>query len=43
MARSLSNVVDNLAEGIHRFKCKYGHDDKKFETAFLDTQTLKMI
>ena len=32
MARSLSNVVDNLAEGIHRIKCKYGHDDKKFET-----------
>ena len=23
MASSLSNIVDNLAEGIHRIKCKY--------------------
>ena len=32
MARSLSNLVNNLFEGIHRIKCKYGHDDKKYET-----------
>ena len=29
---SLSNLVNNLSEGIHRIKCKYGHDDKKCET-----------
>ena len=29
MASSLSNLVTNLFEGIHRIKCKYGHDDKK--------------
>ena len=23
MASSLSNLVDNLAEGIHKIKCKY--------------------
>ena len=28
MASSLSNLV-NLAEGIHKIKCKYGHDNKK--------------
>ena len=27
MASSLSNRVDNLAKGIHRIKCKYGHDN----------------
>ena len=29
MASSLSNLVNNLSEGIHRIKCKYGLDDKK--------------
>ena len=28
----LSNLVNNLSEGIHRIKCKFGHDDKKCET-----------
>ena len=32
MASSLSNLVDNLSEGIHRIKCKFGHDDKKCDT-----------
>ena len=32
MASSLSNLVNNLSEGIHRIKCKFGHDDKKCET-----------
>ena len=32
MARSLSNLVNNLSERIHRIKCKYGHNDKKCET-----------
>ena len=32
MARSLSNLVNNLGEVIHHIKCKYGHDDKKCET-----------
>ena len=32
MASSLSNLVNNLSEGIHKIKCKYGHDDKKCET-----------
>ena len=29
MASSLFNLVNNISEGIHRIKCKYGHDDKK--------------
>ena len=32
MASSLSNLVNNLSEGIHRIKCKFTHDDKKCET-----------
>ena len=32
MASSLSNLVSNLSERIHEIKCKYRHDDKKFET-----------
>ena len=32
MICSLSNVVNNLSEGIHRIRCKYGHDDKKYQT-----------
>ena len=52
MASSLSNLVNNLSEEIHRIKCKYGHDDKKVKlvemntsiaTVFLNIQTLKMI
>ena len=32
MARSLSNLVNNLSEGIHRIKCKFRRDEKKCET-----------
>ena len=32
MTSSSSNLVNNRSEGIHRIKCKYGHDDKKCET-----------
>ena len=31
MASSLSNLINNIAEGIHKIKCKYGHNDKKSE------------
>ena len=52
MASSLSNLVNNLSEGIHRIKCKFGYNDKKFETCrikykycdyFLEYTILKMI
>ena len=32
IASSLSNIVDNHTEKIHKIKCKYGHDNKKCET-----------
>ena len=32
MASSLSNLVNNFSEGIHRIKCKYRDDDKKYDT-----------
>ena len=28
---SLSNLADDLAEGIYKVKCKNEHNDKKFE------------
>ena len=32
MTSSLSNLVDNLAEEIHKINCKYGCDNKKCQT-----------
>ena len=32
MASSLSKLVNNLSEVIHRIKRKYGNDDSKCET-----------
>ena len=31
MSSSLSNLVNNISQGIHRIKCKFGYDDKKCE------------
>ena len=35
MASSLSNIVDSLAEGIHKTYCKYGHGNKNCETCLI--------
>ena len=52
LASSLSNLVNNLSEGIHRTQCKYEHDDKNvtlvelnvsIATVFLNTKIFKMI
>ena len=32
MTDSLSNLVNNFAEGVHKIKCKYGENYKKCET-----------
>ena len=32
MSSSLSSLANNLAEEIHKIKCKYGHDGKKCKT-----------
>ena len=32
MEISLSNLVNNISEGVHKIKCKYGQNDKKCET-----------
>ena len=29
MVSPLSNLVNNIAEGIHKINCKYGRDYKK--------------
>ena len=52
MASSLSNLLDNLAKGIHKIKCKYRNDEKNVKLAelntkiaivVLNTQALKMM
>ena len=52
MASSISNLVNNLSEGIHRIKCKFELDDKNVKyvelnisiaTVFWNAQILKMI
>ena len=52
MASSLSNLANNLSDGIHRSKCKFGKGDKKCETkcgikykycVLLNRPTLNMI
>ena len=49
---SLSNLINNLSEGINSIKCKFEHDDKNVKhveldisiaTVFLNTQILKVI
>ena len=32
MAHSLSNLVNNLSEGIYKIKCKHRHNNKNGET-----------
>ena len=32
MAILLSIFINSLSEGNHRVKCKYGQDDKRYET-----------
>ena len=32
VAKSSSNLVNNLSERIHKIKRKHGHGDKNFET-----------
>ena len=53
MENSLSNLINNLSEGIHKIKCKNEHNNKKntkrvemntkILTAFLNTLTFGMI
>ena len=52
MASSLSNLVNNLSERIHRIKCEFGYDDQNVKhielnitiaTVFLNTKILKVI
>ena len=44
MSSSLSNLVNNLSEGIHKIKCRFGNGHKECETYFfLNIKTLKML
>ena len=39
MASSLSNHIDNIAEGIHKIECKHGRDNKKCEKCGIKCKT----
>ena len=39
----LSNLVNNLLEGIHKIKRKYKHDDKNCETRELNTKNSNVL
>ena len=43
MASSLSNLVNNLSEGIHIIKCKFGHDNKKCQTCGINYKYCKCV
>ena len=36
MASSLSYLVNNFSERIHKIKCKHGNNDKKCETCEIE-------
>ena len=40
MASLLSNLVNNLSEGIHGIKCKCRHGDKKCKTCGIISQLI---
>ena len=39
MASSLPNLVNNLSEGVHTIKCKYGHMIKNVRLVELNIST----
>ena len=43
MTSSLSNLVKNLAEGIHRIKCKCARDNKNCKTCKIEYKKLRML
>ena len=43
MASSLSNLVDNDAEGIHDINCKFGHYDKKCKTCRFNKKIVSAV
>ena len=43
MANSLSALHDNLAEGIHKIKFKYGRDNKKSESVKLNSKIVRVV
>ena len=43
MASLLSNLDNNVAEGIHKLKRKYGHYNKKCETYGIKIQRLRVL
>ena len=43
MASSLSNLVNNLSEGIYKIKSKHEHEDEKCETCGISMEVLQLF
>ena len=43
MASSLSNLIDNLDEGIHKNKRKYAHGNKNYKTYEINTRIVSVV
>ena len=43
MASSLSNLVSNLAERIHKIKCKYGYHNKNVKPVELNKKIVSVV
>ena len=43
MVSSLSNLINNFSERIHRTKCKYKHDDENCETCGIKYKYCKSL
>ena len=43
IANSLSNLVNNITNGIHTMKCKLGCDNKKMRNVWNQTRGLRVL
>ena len=43
MVSLLSNIFNNLSEGIHKIKCKNEHNDKKCKTCGIKYKLLQVF
>ena len=41
IASLLSKIANNLAKGIHKIKCKYGHDNEKYKACAIKYKDCK--
>ena len=43
IATTLSNLLNNLSEEIHKIKCKYGHDNKNISNLWNYIRSMRLF